>query len=80
MKVGDRAVTADQYAAPDHWTNAQQHYFQLIDGGGCDLGHDSILATDTCEAIAFNNLPRFFPLSKMIELQERYLKAFCLLA
>ena len=63
VEFGDRVGAANQQAAPNHWTDAQQHYFKLIDSGFESLGHDAILATSACNTILSLNLPRFFSLS-----------------
>ena len=60
VQIGDCAVAADQQAAPDHWTYAQQHDFQLVYDGFGSFEHDTILASCAREATWYFHLPRFF--------------------
>jgi hypothetical protein len=60
METSYRADAANQQSEPNHWTEAQQHYFRLIDGGFESLGHDAILAPCTYEESLLLNLHRFF--------------------
>ncbi len=43
VEISDRAVATDQQTAPDHWADAQQHHFQLIDDGVRSIMHGVIL-------------------------------------
>jgi hypothetical protein len=63
VDTGYRAGAANQQAAPNHWTDAQKHYFRLIDGGFESFGHDAILAPCTYVASLLLNFHRFFSLS-----------------
>ena len=60
METGYRTYAANQQSEPNHWTEAQQHYFRLIDGGFESLGHDAFLAPCTYEESLLLNLHRFF--------------------
>jgi hypothetical protein len=43
MQVGDGTVTTDKQTAPDHWADAQEHHFELVDHDVCDVWHGGIL-------------------------------------
>lgn len=64
MEICDRAITGYQKPPSDHWTDAHQYDFQLIDGG--EFGHAEILAISASRARGSDNLPQFFPLSKTL--------------
>ena len=44
VKIGDRAVTGDQKAAPDHRADAPQHNLKLINNGFDWFEHSAILS------------------------------------